>query len=287
MHNLLQKLLLGCSAAAVVTAGSIESVLAQQAAAPNNNTDIEQVVVSASRITIAGYTQPTPVTVVGAAQLEKDALPTSRTRCVNFPRSIRRRPPSALRSARLSGTAGVNLVNLRNLGNCQDPGPVRRPARRGFQHHRRRGHHHPAVRHHTRVDVVTGGASAAWGSDAVAGVVNFVLNKNFTGLKASVEAGDTYGGLNREAKRPRSLGAVTCSAAVATSTFPAMLNIRPDVTLLVRVKNGIAAPTWFPTRPMPRAMASRSLSSPTMSAWRKATKAASSCPARPVSPAPT
>ena len=34
-----------------------------------------------------------------------------------------------------------------------------------------------------RVDVVTGGASAAWGSDAVAGVVNFVLNKNFTGTE--------------------------------------------------------------------------------------------------------
>ena len=34
-----------------------------------------------------------------------------------------------------------------------------------------------------RVDVVTGGASAAWGSDAVAGVVNVVLNKNFDGLR--------------------------------------------------------------------------------------------------------
>ena len=37
-----------------------------------------------------------------------------------------------------------------------------------------------------RVDVVTGGASATWGSDAVAGVVNLVLNKNFTGIKGSV-----------------------------------------------------------------------------------------------------
>ena len=42
-----------------------------------------------------------------------------------------------------------------------------------------------------RVDVVTGGASAAWGSDAVAGVVNLVLNKKFEGVKANAEFGDT------------------------------------------------------------------------------------------------
>ena len=40
-----------------------------------------------------------------------------------------------------------------------------------------------------RIDVVTGGASAAWGSDAVAGVVNLVLDKDFEGLKANVTLG--------------------------------------------------------------------------------------------------
>jgi outer membrane receptor protein involved in Fe transport len=40
-----------------------------------------------------------------------------------------------------------------------------------------------------RVDVVTGGASAAYGSDAVAGVVNFVLDTHFTGLKATLQSG--------------------------------------------------------------------------------------------------
>jgi len=45
-----------------------------------------------------------------------------------------------------------------------------------------------------RVDVVTGGASADWGSDAVAGVVNFILDKNFTGLKGFVQGGESeYG----------------------------------------------------------------------------------------------
>lgn len=40
-----------------------------------------------------------------------------------------------------------------------------------------------------RVDVVTGGASAAYGSDAVVGVVNYVLDTHYTGLKLSAQAG--------------------------------------------------------------------------------------------------
>ena len=45
-----------------------------------------------------------------------------------------------------------------------------------------------------RVDVVTGGASAVYGSDAVAGVVNFILDTNFTGIKGSVSGGESgYG----------------------------------------------------------------------------------------------
>ncbi|HEY6815401.1 MAG TPA: TonB-dependent receptor, partial [Croceibacterium sp.] len=41
------------------------------------------------------------------------------------------------------------------------------------------------------VETTTGGASAAYGSDAVAGVVNFNLNTNFTGLEASAQGGVT------------------------------------------------------------------------------------------------
>jgi iron complex outermembrane recepter protein len=41
----------------------------------------------------------------------------------------------------------------------------------------------------SRVDIVTGGASAIYGSDAVAGVVNFVLDKDFTGFKFKADTG--------------------------------------------------------------------------------------------------
>src|SRR5690606_39961753 len=39
------------------------------------------------------------------------------------------------------------------------------------------------------VDIVTGGASSVYGSDAVAGVVNFMLDKYYTGTKGYVHAG--------------------------------------------------------------------------------------------------
>jgi iron complex outermembrane receptor protein len=47
-----------------------------------------------------------------------------------------------------------------------------------------------------RVEIVTGGASAAYGSDAVSGVVNVFLDNQFTGLKGDVQYGETkYGDL--------------------------------------------------------------------------------------------
>ena len=57
-----------------------------------------------------------------------------------------------------------------------------------------------------RVDVVTGGASATYGSDAVAGVVNLIINKNFTGLKGDFQAGDTTTFEHRQAKAELSWG---------------------------------------------------------------------------------
>lgn len=45
-----------------------------------------------------------------------------------------------------------------------------------------------------RVDVVTGGASAAYGADALAGVVNFVLDRDFEGFRANTQFGQTAEG---------------------------------------------------------------------------------------------
>ena len=43
-----------------------------------------------------------------------------------------------------------------------------------------------------RVDIVTGGASAIYGSDAVTGAVNFIINPKFNGLKVNGQAGISH-----------------------------------------------------------------------------------------------
>lgn len=58
-----------------------------------------------------------------------------------------------------------------------------------------------------RIDVLTDGASAIYGSDAVAGVVNFVLRKNYNGAETSLRYGDTSQGGAREFTASQLLGA--------------------------------------------------------------------------------
>jgi iron complex outermembrane recepter protein len=188
MDNLLQNLMLGASTAALVAAMSVTGAQAQ-----GGGGDIEQVVVSASRVTIAGYTQPTPVTVVGAAQLERDAYSNITDAVRELPQVVT--PPSSNgieNGGASQGSEGENLLNLRNLGIVRTL--VLFDSQRVVVSNITGGVDVSTLPSAviSRVDVVTGGASAAWGADAVAGVVNFVLNKNFDGLKASLEAGDTY-----------------------------------------------------------------------------------------------
>jgi outer membrane receptor protein involved in Fe transport len=48
-----------------------------------------------------------------------------------------------------------------------------------------------------RVDIITGGSSAVYGSDAIAGVVNFILKKNYSGIEMRGQAGTSeYGDAN-------------------------------------------------------------------------------------------
>src|SRR5436305_9338996 len=65
MENLCKKLMLGGSVAAMLAAVS--------AVANAQEPSTESVTVSASRIQVQGYSQPTPVTVVDAATLSRDA----------------------------------------------------------------------------------------------------------------------------------------------------------------------------------------------------------------------
>ncbi|MBN8504033.1 MAG: TonB-dependent receptor [Burkholderiales bacterium] len=57
-----------------------------------------------------------------------------------------------------------------------------------------------------RVEILTGGASAAYGSDAVAGVVNIIFKKNFQGVTFSAEKGESQKGDDKKDKFSVSFG---------------------------------------------------------------------------------
>src|SRR4029078_2321523 len=51
-----------------------------------------------------------------------------------------------------------------------------------------------------RVEIITGGASSVYGADAVAGVVNFILKKDFQGLDLDVQTGSMQNGEGAETR---------------------------------------------------------------------------------------
>ena len=162
--------------------------------AQNDNPAAETVVVSASRITASGFAAPTPTTVIGARDIEQNAQP-------NIFTTINQLPSLQGSINTQSGTAGTSLGNnglssfsSRNLGTIRtltliDSQRVVPANVTGIAD----VSEFPQLLIQ-RVDVVTGGASASWGSDAVGGVINFVTNKNFNGIKGNIQGGmSAYG----------------------------------------------------------------------------------------------
>ena len=161
--------------------------------------DIEQVVVSASRISIAGYQQPTPVSVVGAAALAAAANADIGDTLRQMPSMGTSPTPEKGTNAGAanSGALGLSGINLRNLGVNRNL--VLLDGQRVVSAIVTGGVDLSIIPATLvqRVDVVTAGASAAWGSDAVSGVVNLILNKSFTGFKASIDLQDNNWDLRR------------------------------------------------------------------------------------------
>ncbi|HEU4620390.1 MAG TPA: TonB-dependent receptor [Gammaproteobacteria bacterium] len=153
---------------------------------------IEEVTVTGSRIQrTSGFTTPVPVTAVTVEQLNNySPNQTIADQLGKLPQFFR--TESAQREGgALFGTAGVSSLNLRGMG----------PERTLVLLNGARVV--PADRNGTvdvdnfptallrNVEVVTGGASAAYGADAIAGVTNFVLNREFEGLDVSLRGGQT------------------------------------------------------------------------------------------------
>lgn len=169
-----------------------EPVAAPAEAAEN---DAAAIVVTGSRIARPNGSSVAPITTSSYAELTDNGKVSVGDVLNDLP-SLRTSFGQATNTSSL-GTTGLNLLDLRGLGTSRTLVTVN-------------GRRHVGadilvngVSVDTnsiptdlieRVDIITGGSSAVYGSDAIAGVVNFILKQNFTGITLKAQAGiSSYG----------------------------------------------------------------------------------------------
>ncbi|MCJ8156862.1 TonB-dependent siderophore receptor [Sphingomonas sp. LaA6.9] len=185
----------GTALAALCWSGMGVAQDAAPAETPAKAADGSEIVVTGTRVVRDGFQAPTPLQVMTEEDIENSSPTNNIADFVNqlpaLAASIR---PSNSRLELSNGIAGINALNLRSLGTVRTL--VLIDGRRSVG-----STANGVVDINTipqslveRVEVVTGGASAQYGSDAVAGVTNFILNKKFEGLKLSADTGITERG---------------------------------------------------------------------------------------------
>ncbi len=178
---LASSMITGAAFAAASTTGAYAANATADAAAAAPV--VQELVVTGSRIPQPNLTSVSPLTTVTSAEVRLTGTSNVESLLNNLPAAF------ASQSGEVSnGSNGTAQADLRNLGSSRtlvlvdgkrmmpgDPGSVV-PDLNNI----------PAALV-DRVDVVTGGASAVYGSDAVAGVVNFILKKNFEGIQVDYQ----------------------------------------------------------------------------------------------------
>ena len=190
--------LLGSTALAFLSPGNLraQTAPAEQAdlqsaanAPAQDGAEPAEVTITGSRLASRGFTAPTPVTVLGADLITKSASPTIGEALAKLP-SFRATSTPATQQI-FPANAGARIADLRGLGASRTLVLV---DSRRFT---------PSTSSGTvdlnliptllvqRAEVVTGGASAAYGSDAVSGVINILLDTKLNGVKATAGYGFT------------------------------------------------------------------------------------------------
>lgn len=172
-----------------VAAGHAAPVLAQDAA---------EIVVTGTRLARPEIDSPNPLTTVAGAALGDSGRTSTTDALLRLPALVGSQGTALAAGGNPDlgfGEAGVHLLNLRNLG--RDRTLVLVDGKR----------HVAGIPDSAavdigaipqdlieQVDVMTGGASAIYGADGVSGVVNFVLKRDFEGLRLRLENGITSRG---------------------------------------------------------------------------------------------
>ncbi|RUO26199.1 TonB-dependent receptor [Aliidiomarina minuta] len=148
----------------------------------------ERIQVTGSRILREGAEAPSPVTVISGQDLIDSGA-------MNIGEVLSRLPALAntytlANSGRFIGTAGVSLLDLRGMGTSRTLVLV------DGQRHVASSTGSASVDTNTipsswidRVEIITGGASAVYGADAVTGAVNFILKRDIQGFDATATKG--------------------------------------------------------------------------------------------------
>lgn len=171
--------------AVALAGGASTAALAQDDSASN-----DVLIVTGSRLARTDLTAPSPTVVVGSDAVENAGDVTIEALLYEYPQ-LAAGTTSQINAA---GGQGILTANLRALGDSRTLVLVngRRFAPAGSA---------GLVDLSTipralvkRVEIITGGASAVYGSDAVAGAVNFILKDDFEGVEASYQYGQAFKG---------------------------------------------------------------------------------------------
>jgi iron complex outermembrane recepter protein len=178
---------LASAIAAIISGGTSNSALSQSGSAGSESEPLQEIAITGSRIQRTGMTAPTPVTTMEAEELELLSPGTLMDQLDFLPQFVNN---NTLENASAwTGTGGQSTLNLRGVGTNRTL--ILLDGRRVV----------PSNRLSTvdismfpqalikRTEVVTGGASAAYGSDAISGVVNFIIDRDFEGMTANVQGG--------------------------------------------------------------------------------------------------
>jgi len=159
------------------------ALAAHPALAQTGGEEVSEVVVTGTRIPSPNLESVSPVTAVTAAEIKAQGVTRVEDMINSLPQAF-----AAQGSSISNGATGTATLNLRGLGVSRTlvlidgrrlmPGdPASTPAGLGAD-----VNFIPSALV-DRVDVLTGGASAVYGADAVGGVVNFIMMKNFEGVR--------------------------------------------------------------------------------------------------------
>ena len=141
--------------------------------------DYPTIVVTGSRIARPDLEASSPVSVVS----QRDFKVTNSQTAEKLLSEIPQFTPAATSTVN-NGSPGAATVDLRGLGEVRTLVLVNGKRMVSYDYNGIVDVNAIPVSLIKRVDVLTGGASAVYGSDAVAGVVNFILDDEFTGLQA-------------------------------------------------------------------------------------------------------